>query len=134
MSDINSEAKAKLISDLCEELKAVDVKTFDVREKSTITDFYVICTGNSEPHLKAIASKVHLDLKKQGMDYNTVDADEQSHWVVQDYGNVILHIFHPDARRHFNIEEFWTKSGEDSPWDCPESQVLRDELMRRSQY
>jgi len=134
MSQISSEEKAKLIADLCEELKAVDIKTIDVRETSTITDFYVVCTGNSEPHLKAIATRVHMDLKHKDMDYNTVDADEQSHWVVQDYGNVILHIFHPDARRHYNIEEFWMRNSQDTPWDCPENQILRDELMRRNTY
>ncbi|WDE97819.1 ribosome silencing factor [Lentisphaera profundi] len=134
MSQINSEAKAKLIAELCEESKAVDIKTIDVKETSSITDYYVICTGNSEPHLKAIANRIHLELKDQDMDYNTVDADEQSHWVVQDYGNVILHIFHPDARRHYNIEEFWKRKSDEFPYECPENQILRDELMRRNTH
>ncbi len=129
---ISSEEKVKIITDICEELKAVDIKIYDMREKSGISDFYVVCTGNSEPHLKAIATKVHMDLKKMGMDYKTVDADEESNWVVQDYSDVILHIFHPDARRHFNIEEFWNSDLANMPWDCPEAQILRDELVRRS--
>ena len=128
---MNSEDKVALIREICEDVKATDIKVVNVVGKSMIADYYVVCTGNSEPHLKAIANRVHMDLKDRGLDYETVDGDYESHWIVQDYGNVILHIFHPDARQHYKIEELWASDMENIPWDCPEQQILRDELLRR---
>lgn len=128
---ISAEDKVALIRELCEDVKATDINVVDVRGQSMIADYYIVCTGNSEPHLKAIANRVHFELKDRGLASDTIDGDFESHWIVQDYANVILHIFHPDARKHYQIEEFWASDMESVPWDCPEQQILRDELLRR---
>jgi ribosome-associated protein len=128
---ITAEDKVALIRELCEDVKATDLNVVNVQGKSMIADYYIVCTGNSEPHLKAIANRVHYELKDRDLASDTIDGDYESHWIVQDYGDVILHIFHPDARQHYNVEQLWASDMESMPWDCPEQQILRDELLRR---
>ena len=80
----------------------------DLRGISTFTDFYVICTGASEPQLKAIASDATEQVRKT-FDISPlgVDGFPLSQWVVADFGSVLLHVFHPDKRELYRLEELW---------------------------
>ena len=80
----------------------------DLRKLSTFTDFYVICSGSSEPQLKAISNEIVDRMKK---DHNLrplgVDGFPLSQWVVADFGNVVVHVFHPTKRELYRLEELW---------------------------
>jgi ribosome-associated protein len=80
----------------------------DLRGISTFTDYYVICSGTSEPHLKAIAGEIQDRLKDR---FHTrpaaVDGFPISQWVIIDYISVLVHIFHADKRAFYALEDLW---------------------------
>ncbi len=80
----------------------------DLREISTFTDFFVICSGTSEPHLKAIAGEIEVRLKEDdGLPPAAVDGFPASQWMVLDYLQVIVHIFHREKRDFYSLEDLW---------------------------
>jgi ribosome-associated protein len=92
-----------------EDKKALDPVILDLRAVSTITDFLVICSASSEPQLKAIANGVEQALKETpGRHPLAVDGFPTSQWIVIDYGEVMLHIFHEQKRGHYALEDLWS--------------------------
>jgi ribosome-associated protein len=88
--------------------KAEDIVVLDLRNVSTFTDFYVLCTGASEPQLKAIAGEIEATLKQEhGIRPMGTDGYPLSQWVVADYGSVLVHIFHPSKREVYRLEDLW---------------------------
>ncbi len=81
----------------------------DLREISTFTDFFVICSGTSEPHLKAIAAEIEDRLKKDNhVRASAVDGLPASQWIVLDYLHVIVHVFHREKRDFYSLEDLWS--------------------------
>ena len=101
-----------------EDKKALEPVILDLREISTITDYLVICSAQSEPQIKAIANGVEQALKET-LDRRplAVDGFPTSQWIVIDYGEVMCHIFHENKRGHYALEDLWS--------DAPQVQVLR---------
>ena len=119
---------------LCEDIKAVDIKKFDVSQTSSVADFYIICTGNSDPHLKAIADKLQTDMRHADMAAGKVDGGAYCQWIVLDFHTVIVHVMHPETREYYNLESLWSKgetNPENLPWECKESEVLTSEREYR---
>lgn len=80
----------------------------DLRGVSTFTDFFVIGSGNSEPHLKAISQELEAQIRKDlGIAPLRVDGFPLSQWVVMDYGDVLVHIFHDSKRSLYALEDLW---------------------------
>lgn len=80
----------------------------DLRDISTFTDFFVICSAASEPQLKAIAGEIEAQLKQaDGVRPNAVDGFPSSQWIVLDYMQVIVHIFHSEKRGFYALEDLW---------------------------
>jgi len=80
----------------------------DLRGISTFTDFFVICSGTSEPHLKAIAGEIEGRLKADhGLRPASIDGFPASQWIVLDYMQVIVHIFHAEKRAFYSLEDLW---------------------------
>jgi ribosome-associated protein len=96
---------------LCREIalgkKAEDAIILDVRNVSSVADFFLICTGTSEPHLKAIADEIARRLRDEGMRPRHRDGYPPSRWIVMDYNDVLVHIFHPELRQRYSLEELW---------------------------
>jgi len=89
--------------------KALQPLILDLQAISTITDYLVICSAQSEPQLKAIANGVVKTLKDEfGRTPYAVDGFPASQWVVIDYGEVMLHIFHEDKRAVYALEDLWS--------------------------
>ena len=81
----------------------------DLREISTFTDFFVICSGSSEPQLKAIAGEIETRLREEEKPRPAaVDGFPASQWIVLDYLQVIVHIFHRDKRDFYSLEDLWS--------------------------
>jgi len=79
-----------------------------LRGISTFTDFFVICSGTSEPHLKAIAGEVETKLKEDHqLRAAAVDGFPASQWIVLDYLQVIVHVFHREKREFYSLEDLW---------------------------
>jgi len=81
----------------------------DLRGISSFTDFFVICSGTSEPHLKAIAGEIEARLKADNkITPVAVDGYPMSHWIVIDYSDVVVHIFHETKRAYYSLEDLWS--------------------------
>ena len=92
-----------------QEKKALDPIILDLRNISTITDFLVICSAQSEPQIKAIANGVEQALKESLERHPlAVDGFPTSQWIVIDYGDVMFHIFHEQKRPVYALEDLWS--------------------------
>jgi ribosome-associated protein len=88
--------------------KASDIVALDLREVAGYTDFFVICSGNTDRQAKAIHDAVHLGLKKQdGLLPRRVEGVSEARWILMDYLDVVVHIFTPDTRDFYRLESLW---------------------------
>ncbi len=93
--------------DALESKKGADVEVLDVRKVSSITDYYVIVTGNSAPHIKALADEVEAALKKTKVRCYRRSGAPDSGWMVLDYLDAVIHIFSPGARDYYGLSSLW---------------------------
>ena len=87
--------------------KAENIRILDLRKVSSFADYFVICSGTSEPHLKAIGSEIRENLRDNLGLTAHADGFPASQWVVLDYSGVIIHIFRPDKREFYDLESLW---------------------------
>jgi ribosome-associated protein len=88
--------------------KAVHVVALDVRELTSIADFFIICSGRSTRQVSAIADHVERELRKQKIKPLSVEGAAEGQWVLVDYGHVIIHVFHESARQFYDLEGLWS--------------------------
>jgi ribosome-associated protein len=94
--------------ELADNKKAENIVILDVREVSSITDYFVVATGTSEPHLRAIVDEIRETLKEDhDLQPRATDGTLQTSWVVLDYFDVIVHVMRADVREHYNLEGLW---------------------------
>lgn len=94
--------------DAAADKKAEDVLLLDVSKQSAVTDFFVICSGTSERQLQAISEGITEQARKQlRAKPRDVEGDGSTGWVLLDYGDVIVHIFAPEKRKFYDLEELW---------------------------
>jgi ribosome-associated protein len=106
---IKSDSLARLCAKLVAEKKAEDIVAIDLRGISSFTDFFVICSGTSEPHLKAIAGELRDRLKEDhDVKPMAIDGFPLSQWIVADYSDVVVHIFHHEKRGFYSLEDLWS--------------------------
>lgn len=98
------------------ELKAQDVVILDLRGISTATDYFVIAGGTSDVQVKAIANHIVNELKKEGVRPQHVEGLRGGRWVLVDYVDFVVHVFHPQARSFYQLETLW---GDAPRWDAP---------------
>jgi ribosome-associated protein len=90
------------------EKKATDVVALDLRAVAGYTDFFVICSGNTDRQTKAIHDAIHLELKKQhGVLPRRVEGLREARWILMDYLDVVVHVFTPDTRDFYRLEALW---------------------------
>jgi ribosome-associated protein len=88
--------------------KAIDIVALDLREVAGYTDFFVICSGNTDRQTKAIHDAIHLGLKKHhGVLPRRVEGLGEARWVLMDYLDVVVHVFTPDTRDFYRLEALW---------------------------
>jgi len=106
---MTSQELATLCASAAADKKAESIVALDLRGISTFTDFFVICSGTSEPHLKAIASAIEDKLREEHRRQpSAVDGYPLSQWIVMDYGDVVIHIFHQSKRDLYCLEDLWS--------------------------
>lgn len=95
------------IVDKLDDSKAVDIQVLDVTEKSSITDYMVVCSGTSNRHVNAIADHVSVDAKAAGLSLLSVQGKDTGEWVVVDLGDLIVHIMQEETRDFYQLEKLW---------------------------
>ena len=99
---------AKKILEVLQESKAEEIVLIDIRKTSNLADYLFICEGRSQLHCRGITQNVVFRLKHQGDVHLGIEGELEGNWVLLDYGNIILHVFHPEIRKYYNIEKLYT--------------------------
>ncbi|NLY08495.1 MAG: ribosome silencing factor [Tissierellia bacterium] len=105
----NFDEKLEIVLKACDAKQGVDIKTLDIRELTTICDAFVVVSGNSTLQVKAIADEIEDKMDKAGYEKENRDGYQSSRWVLLDYGDIIVHIFHKEERGFYNIERLWNE-------------------------
>jgi ribosome-associated protein len=106
---VTSERIARLCAEYASNKKAENVVVLDLRGISSLADFFVICSGTSEPHLKAVAAEIEDKMREElGLRPHNVDGRPLSQWIVVDYYGVLVHIFHAEKRVFYSLEDLWS--------------------------
>ncbi|HPA16847.1 MAG TPA: ribosome silencing factor [Verrucomicrobiae bacterium] len=102
-------ALARRCRDGADEKNARDVVILDMRGLSSVTDYFVVCSGDVQPQLRAIADEIEKRLREgMGRRPRGIDGLRGSNWVVLDYGDVVVHVFQHALRLHYGLEELWS--------------------------
>ncbi len=105
----DSAALVEQIAEIASDRKAIDIRVIDLREIVSYTDFFVICSGNTERQTKAIRDAIHEELKGTAdrLLPRRTEGEREARWILLDYLDVIVHIFTPDAREYYRLEQLW---------------------------
>jgi len=109
--------KARMAAEAALDVKAEDVVALDVKELSSFADVFVVCTGRSDRQVRAIADSVEKAAKQAGEPPLGIEGYAEGRWVLIDLDDVIVHVFTPDNREHYDIERLWS--------DAPHLDVAR---------
>ena len=108
--------KIKEINQLREEIenilndnKAIEVKSINLKDKTSIADFMIIASGNSSRHIQALSEILVNKLKEKGIDYCRLEGRDSNEWKLIDAKDIIIHIFHPEKRKFYNLERMWSE-------------------------
>ena len=105
---MNSLEKVKESVKILDSKKGYDIDVIEIGDVTAITDYFVICTGNSEPQLKALADEVEYQMKERGVPVGHIEGYATASWILLDYSDVIVHIFHKESRMYYSLERLWT--------------------------
>ena len=95
------------VAAIASDKKAVDIRVLDVREVVSYTDYFLICSGGTERQTKAIHDAIHEGLKADRVLPRRVEGERQARWILMDYLDCVVHIFTPDARAYYRLEQLW---------------------------
>ena len=99
---------AELISGYASDVKAQEILELDLRGVLGYTDYFVIATGGTDRQVKAVHDRIHENMKKEhGLLPRRVEGVSESRWILMDYLDVIVHIFTPEAREFYRLEQLW---------------------------
>ena len=109
----DSELRVARIAEVADDMKALDIVTIDVRTKTSVTDFFVVCTGTSDTHVRAISDRVSERLRDAGLRPRRDGNGQGQGWILLDYGDVVLHVMLEETRQFYDLESLWINKSED---------------------
>jgi ribosome-associated protein len=98
---------ALLSAEAADSKKAFDILILDLRRLTYITDYFVICSGSNTTQVSAISDWVGQTLAKAGLHPSHIEGQAEAHWVLMDYGDVVVHIFDEQTRLHYALDKLW---------------------------
>lgn len=108
---LNARERAIRCAELAADKKAYDIRVLDITRISTIADLLVIVSGQSDKQNQAICDHIRKELKKFGK-VQEIEGESEGKWIVMDYGDVLVHIFHEEQRRRYDLDGLWEKADE----------------------
>lgn len=105
--DMEGMELASICSRLAKDNKAEDVVTLDVREMSSFSDYFVIMSGRSTRHVQALAEGLEGELRSKRIKTSRAEGLQEGHWVLLDFGDVIVHVFYHEQRNFYDLEGLW---------------------------
>jgi ribosome-associated protein len=97
----------ELVKNALEDLKAENIVELDVHDKTDVTDYLVVASGNSSRHVKSIANNVVIEAKKAGYPPIGVEGEADGEWVLVDLADVVVHVMQPQIREFYDLENLW---------------------------
>ena len=104
ISDLKS-----VVVDILDLNKALDIVTIDLKDKSSMADYMIIASGTSSRHLQSLSEQVLEKLKDNGIKNSRIEGKESSEWKLVDGIDLIVHIFHPEKRKFYELEKIWSE-------------------------
>ena len=100
---------AHTVADLALDKQGEDIVILDLQKLTTIADYFVIVTGHVDVHVKAVADNISRELLKHGEPVKPLHVEGYSHlnWILMDFGDVVVHIFQPETRKYYQLEQLW---------------------------
>ncbi len=98
--------KAKNIAKILDKKKAIDIVGIETKELTVMSDYFIIASGTSNTHVRALADEVDDEMKKLGVDVDHIEG-RATGWILLDYNDVLVHVFQPESRQYYNIERLW---------------------------
>ena len=120
---MNNTMEKEQVLDLCKILsdkKAADIIAIDVADKTIIAEWFIICSGRSVPHVKTLCDAVEEKCGELNLEVRRKEGYSDGRWIVLDFAHILVHIFHPDERKYYNMERLWI--------DEPESYIDYSQL------
>ncbi len=99
----------KQIENILIDNKAIDIKSINLKNKTSIADFMIIASGNSSRHIQALSEILLNELKKKGINNCRIEGRNSNEWKLIDAIDIIIHIFHPEKRKFYNLESMWSE-------------------------
>ena len=105
----NNKDLKTIILDTLDSNKALDIISIDLKNKSSMADYMIIATGTSSRHIQALSEKKKKKLRGNGIKNSKIEGKESSDWKLVDGIDLIVHIFHPDKRKFYELEKIWSE-------------------------
>ena len=99
----------KEIENILSDNKAIEIKSIYLKDKTSIADFMIVASGNSSRHIQALSEILIDELKKKGIKNCRVEGKNSKEWKLIDAVDIIVHIFHPEKRKFYNLESMWSE-------------------------
>ena len=99
----------KEIENILNDNKAMEVKSVNLKDKTSIADFMIIASGNSSKHIQALSEILLDELKKRGISNCRLEGRSSNDWKLIDAMDIIIHIFHPEKRKFYDLERMWSE-------------------------
>lgn len=107
MEQRHSEEQARAICQVLYNKKAQDIRAMYVQDKTIVADWFVVCGGRSIPQVKTLCDELEDKMAEEGLFVRRKEGYQEGRWVVLDFGDVLVHIFHPEERTYYNLERLW---------------------------
>ena len=104
--ELSATERALKCAELAYDKKAFDIRALDISKVSSIADYLVIISGSSDRHVQAITDNIRTGLKKYGK-VNDIEGESEGKWIVMDYGDVLVHVFHDPMRSYYDLDGLW---------------------------
>lgn len=98
----------KKIVQILDDKKADEIQVIKVRDLTIVADYFVIASTNNSTHVKALVDEVEFVLKEQGQPPLHTEGYQHANWIVLDYADVVVHVFHEETRGYYNLERLWS--------------------------
>tara|TARA_E500000178_G_C16928575_1_gene710608 strand:- start:824 stop:1180 length:357 start_codon:yes stop_codon:yes gene_type:complete len=104
---INSKKLCTISQNVLSKHKAENIVTIDMKDKSTIADYMIVCSGTSSRHVIALSNYLRAEFKKEHLNTLSTEGKKAGDWVLVDAGDVIIHLFRNEVREYYNLEKMW---------------------------
>ena len=104
---MDSKVKVDKIVEFLEAKKAKDISIINIKEVTILSDYFVVCSGTSTTHIKTLSDELETKMEDIGVKHSHKEGYSSARWILLDYGDVVVHIFHEEDRQFYNLERLW---------------------------